>query len=139
MAAADEILSALRQLLLHADETPEQRSTFIAGATAAEFAQLRFGGPTRVNITLRTIGTLASRLLDNNPRRVGWVAANRGTSDGAFSTDPGVLTTTGLPLQASGGAVSMQVDEDGEAVAWEWYAVTGAAAQSFVVFEFVRV
>jgi hypothetical protein len=139
VAAADDILSALRQLLLHADETPSERDTFISGATASEFAQLRFGGPTRVSITIRSIGTVASRLLDNNPRRVGWVAANRGTSDGAFSTDPGVLITTGLPIQAAGGAVSMQVDEDGEAVAWEWYAVTGAAAQSCVVFEFIRV
>jgi len=139
MAAADEILAALRQLLLTAGETTEQKALQVAGATAAEFAQLRYGGPTRILITQRSIGITPSRLLDNNPRRIGWVAANLGTGTAAFSTDPAVTLTTGLPLQPSGGAASMQVDEDGEAVAWEWYAIDSAAAQPFVVYEFIRV
>lgn len=139
MALPDEILSALRALLVQAGTTPENKALAIPGATAAEFAALRFGGPTRILITQRSIGTIPSRLLDNNPRRIGWIAANNGSAGISLSTDPAVTTTTGLPVQGGGGAVSMQVDEDGEAVAWEWLAVSGAAAQAITVFEFIRV
>jgi hypothetical protein len=139
VAAPTELLEALRQVLTDEARKIAGAGTLPAGATAAEFSAVRFGGPTRMVPSAVTAGVSRQRLLGNNPRRIGWLAFNLGTTEGRISTDPALTSATGLPVQANGGGVSMDVLEDGEAVAWEWYVITTAAAQAWSVFEIERV
>ena len=110
-----------------------------AGATAAEYAQARFGGPTRLLERDVTIGTAAAELLQNNPRRVAWLAQNRGANDISTSNARDVTTGVGFLLAATGGAQSMEVDEDGEAVTYDRYAISGVAGNVVHVIEVIRV
>ncbi len=140
MAAADTaLLESLRHILLQLAKDAHPEIALPAGATAAEFAAVRFGGPTEIKVFQVTVGTGTVRLVDNNPRRVFWIAINNGVNSGAISIRNDVTTGTGIPVQSNGGAVSMDVMEDGEAVAWEWFAITGAAGQNWTVFVIERV
>ena len=110
-----------------------------AGATAALIAEKRFDGPTRSIERDVTVGTTAIQLLDNNPRRVYWLAQNRGANDITVSDTRDVTTSAGFLLAATGGANSMQVDEDGEAVTYDRYAISGVAGNTVRVLEILRV
>jgi len=138
-ATPQEILEQLTTLLLGLTRAQHPEIHLPPGATAAEFAAVRFGGPTEIRPSQVTVGITPVRLVANNPRRVFWMAFNQGTSNGAISTDQKVTISTGVPIQSNGGGASMDVLEDGESVAWEWFAITGLATQNWTVFEVIRV
>src|SRR5712692_9360944 len=98
-ATANEILEQLHALMLSIAREAHPEISLPPGATAAELAAVRFGGPTEIRPSQVTIGTGAARLVDNEPRRVFWIAINQGSSNGAASTRNNVTTTTGIPVQ----------------------------------------
>jgi len=109
------------------------------GATAADFATRRWGGPTRLEERQVTIGTTVGDLLANNPRRVFWIAQNRGAADISTSNQRDVTSTTGFLLAATGGVQSMDAEEDGEAVTYARFAISGTAGQVVAIIEVMRV
>lgn len=111
----------------------------IPGATASEISGKRFGGPTRVNSKVVPVGTTSTQLMENNPRRVFWMAINRGVNNAAWDWDPTFTFANGGLLGAAGGYVSAEVDEDGESVAWEVRAIADQAPVNVRVFEIMRV
>jgi hypothetical protein len=117
----------------------ERPPTPPAGATAAEFAQRRFGGPTRLRSTTLSVGTTPTRLFQNNPRRVFWRAVNRSVNFGAIGFDQEFTAANGDLVGANGGSVSMDVNEDGEPVAWEVWTINDTAAGTWRLTEIERV
>jgi len=109
------------------------------GATGAEFAAKRWGGPTRTTTTIVTVGTAVATLLAENPRRVAWLVQNRGGTDVATSDTRDVAAATGFLLQATGGAQSMNVEEDGEGVCYALYAISTIAGQTVRVQQTERI
>jgi hypothetical protein len=122
----------------HVDPASGQEGA-IEGATAAEFAQNRFGGPTRVQSTSVTLSTTFGQILGGNPRRVFWTIINRGTTDVGIDTDPASSQATGILLAAGGGYASMDVTEDGESVAWPVYGASASGTPQVRILEVMRV
>lgn len=111
----------------------------VVGATAAEFSQTRFGGPTRVQSTTFTATTTWQPILAANPRRVFWTIINRGTVDAAVDVDSGATQANGILIAAGGGFASMDVQEDGESVAWPVFGATASGSAVLRILEVIRV
>lgn len=111
----------------------------VTGATAAEMAGRRFGGPTRVNSTTLNLTTTQQVILGSNPRRVFWTVINRGIVNAACDVDPGMTFATGILMGAAGGFVQSDVTEDGETVAWPVFAVCESGTCPVRILEVVRV
>jgi hypothetical protein len=69
-----------------------------------------------VNVT----GTV-TRILGNNPRRVAWMICNRSTTPVSLSFKEETPYADGLLIPGYGSVVSMDVEEDGEAVIYPVY------------------
>ena len=103
---------------------------------AREFTLKRFGFPTRAveNPVVAAVGTSALTVLRNNPDRVFWLVVNLSTNVVYVALSEEVSATHGIRLDANGGWVSMSVEEDGEAVGYEVYALaTGADSDIYVL------
>jgi hypothetical protein len=103
---------------------------------AAEFSRKRFGRPTRlvVNPLVDSVGTSPVRVLANNPDRMMWLIINLSTNTVYLGFDPQVSSTRGIILGASGGYASMVIEDDGEAVAYEvWAVATGPNSPIYVI------
>lgn len=106
---------------------------------AGKLARAVFLGRTYRQRSLVNVGTGVTQLLKNNPDRVGWLAVNRGTSDGAFDFINGVTFAAGYPLAAQSGVARMVFNEDGEACGDEVWAINATAAGNWAVTEIIAI
>lgn len=111
----------------------------ITGATAAEMAQKRFGGPTRVVSTTFTLTTTWQQFIANNPKRVFLTVINRGVVNAAADIELSSTFANGIPLGAAGGFLTMDVEEDGESVGWSLYGACESGTCVVRVLEVMRV
>lgn len=107
--------------------------------TAGRFAISRWGGPTQPKLTTSTVGTTATRIVLNNPRRVKLLIMNFGASDISVGFDSSVTTTTGIKVVASTGYMESNASDDGEEVLSEFWAISSAAGNNIVISEVYRV
>ena len=107
--------------------------------TAGRFAIARWGGPTTPKLTSATVGTTASRIVTNNPRRVKLVLLNLGASDVYVGFDSSVTTSAGLKLVAATGTLESNAADDGEEVLVELWAISASAGQTVMISEVFRV
>jgi len=107
---------------------------------AADLSRERFKGPTRpvVNPITDTVQTTATKILNNNPDRLAVVIVNLSANRGFIGFDRQVGPTRGIPVEASGGVVTMCLEEDGETVAYEIHAINEVAAGSWYILEIER-
>ena len=105
-----------------------------------ELSRERFKGPTRpvVNPITDTVGTTATKILNNNPDRVALVIVNLSENRGFMGFDRQVEPTRGIPVEAQGGVVTMCVEEDGEATGYEIHAINQVAAGKWYILEIER-
>lgn len=108
-------------------------------STAAQLAQVRYGGPTRLRETRVTVGTVPTRLVIQDPKRVHWTAVNRSVNFGAIGFGNDLTAANGALVGANGGLVVLDVYDDGEVVAWEAFAINDTAAGTWYVYEVLRV
>ena len=104
---------------------------------AREFSLKRFAFPTRAveNPVISSIGTTAKEALKNNPDRVFWLIINLSGNTVYVALSEDVGATKGIRLDANGGYACMSAEEDGEAAAYEVYAVATGAASAIYVLE----
>ena len=104
---------------------------------AREFTLKRFGFPTRAveNPVVAAVGTTADAVLRNNPDRVFFLVVNLSTNVVYVGLARDVGAAKGIRLDANGGWVSMSVEEDGEAVAYQIFAIATGAASAIYVLE----
>ena len=104
---------------------------------AHEVSFKRFGFLTQAveNPAISSIGTTVDTALKNNPDRVFWLIINLSGNVVYVALSRDVSTTKGIRLDPNGGWASMSADEDGEAVAYEVFAVATAAASAIYVLE----
>lgn len=107
--------------------------------TAGRFAISRWGGPTTPSLTSATVGTSASRIVLNNPRRVKLVLLNLGASDVFVGFNSSVTTSAGIKLVASTGFIESNAADDGEEVLSELWAISAAAGNTVMILEVFRV
>lgn len=77
-------------------------------------------------------------ILKNNPDRVALVIVNLSANRGFIGFDRQVGPTLGIPVEASGGVVTMNIEEDGETVGYEIHAINEVAAGSWYILEIER-
>lgn len=103
-------------------------------AAAAADSLVRFGRRTRPYETNPTVTVSITRIVNNNPNRVELTMVNLGTQLVYFSTGNGPSATNGYFLVPQGG-VTLLVEEDGEQVAYDWFAVAASGTQQMFVSE----
>lgn len=108
------------------------------GATAHDLSVKKFGGPTRVTTGLVTVTTSGVRVLLNHPRRVFWELINRSAADISADFQFTNVAGQGFFIPAFGGTLSAAVDEDGELVTVELFAISGAGSVNLFVVEVFR-
>jgi len=103
----------------------------------AKFSTERFGGLTHIREQQVTVGTAGDEILANNPARVFSMVINESNTEinVSFVRD-GV--TGGLPLPPNGGAISLSVEEDGEAVGWQLFGRATVAGEVVRTVEVLR-
>jgi len=103
-------------------------------------AQQKMGFPTRlvINPVTDTVLTTATRLLTNNPDRIFWLIVNLSGNNGYLGWDTQVSSTRGLFIAANGGFVSAMIEEDGELVIYEVWAINQNAQGTYLVVEVMR-
>jgi hypothetical protein len=84
------------------------------------------------------VGTTPVEVLRANPDRVFWSIHNRSTADGSVDWINGVTTAVGIFLAANTGFISQAIKDDGDAVGWAVYGVSGVAGSTWFVFEIIR-
>jgi len=103
-------------------------------------AEMKLGYPTRpiINPVTATVLTTATLVLRNNPDRIFWLVINLSVNKGYAGWDTEVASTKGIPLAANGGYVSCNIEEDGELVIHEVYAINENAQGTYYVVEIER-
>ena len=99
-----------------------------------------FKGPTRpvINPVTDTVKTTYTMILRNNPDRLACLILNLSDNRGHVGFDRQVSTTRGIPVEASGGIVSMNWREDAELVIQAVFAVNAVAAGTWYIVEVER-
>ncbi|MDH5199606.1 MAG: hypothetical protein OEW93_01860 [Candidatus Bathyarchaeota archaeon] len=99
-----------------------------------------FKGPTRpiTNPVTDTVQTTATMILKNNPDRLAVLIVNLSANRGYLGFDRQVGPTRGIPVEASGGLVTMNWKEDAELVIQEVHAVNSVAAGTWYIVEVER-
>lgn len=110
----------------------------LQGGAAAYHARQLYGGPIRPVERTVSVTTAATRLVQGNPDRVGLIAVNRSINFGAIGFAPDVSAGTGIYIGAAGGTIESRVQEDGDSVTWELWAINDTAAGNWRVIEFIR-
>jgi len=83
--------------------------------------------------------TAPTLILRNDPERIGALIVNQDADAGRISRRGNVTTTTGIPLDGSGGVISIIPRSDGEGVGREWWGIIGGAADgTWTVIEIRR-
>ncbi len=109
-------------------------------ARAVTPAEARLGFPTRaiINPVTDTVATIPTQILQNNPDRIFLLIVNLSANTGYVGWDARVSADRGIPLAPYGGYISLSIEEDGELVIYEVWAVNEAAAGKYYVVEIER-
>jgi len=104
-------------------------------------ARAKIGFPSRpiINPVTDTVATTPTLILRNNPDRIFWLIVNLSANNGYMGWDTLVSSTRGLLVAANGGFVSASIEEDGELVIQEVYAVNLAAQGTYMIVEIERI
>lgn len=103
-------------------------------AAAAAMSLVRFGQRTRPFESNPSVTTAAQRLLINNPNRVEFTVVNLGVQNLYLALNNQVSASNGIIIPPNGG-LTVLVDEDGEQVAYDWYAIAASGTNSLYLQE----
>lgn len=103
---------------------------------AASASLVKFGYRTRPVETTPSATTTVARLVPNNPDRIEFTVMNLGTDYIAIGLLPSLAYATGIQIPPQGGAIVL-LDEDGEAVAYEWYVIAFSGSQQLYLQEVI--
>jgi hypothetical protein len=110
----------------------------LAGNPASRISQERYGGQIRPVSRVVTVTTAATRLLNNDPRRIGWSITNRSVNDGAWDYNASGLTqANGNPVAANAGNATSHVEEDGDSTTYEVFGINSTASGDWRVVEWL--
>lgn len=110
----------------------------LPGNPAARLSVAKYGGVVRPVSRIVTVGTSATRLFGNDPRRIGWSITNRSVNDGAWDySSSGLSQANGNPVAANAGNATSHVDEDGDSTTYEVFGINATAAGDWRVVEWL--
>lgn len=80
-----------------------------------------------------TVGATATKVLGNNPNRVGWTLCNLSGNYVYISFDRDVTMNKGIKLTPNGGTASWLWNEGFESCGWPVYASSTAASKIYII------
>ena len=101
----------------------------IFGAVAQYLAS-RFKGILREYEGTHTVGVAAVQIVAHDPERVSLLIANHGAADIRIAPSEQVTVTRGIRLGAGGGAMSINVEEDGHLPSLQWWGISAGAGNA---------
>lgn len=101
-------------------------------------ARLGFKSRPQINPVTDTVQTTPTKILNNNPERIFWLAVNLSDNKGYVGWDNEVTSSRGIPVPAKGGYASASIEEDGELVIYAVYAVNETLAGTWYIIEIMR-
>lgn len=99
------------------------------------WTEKELAGPTRVVPTTLNVQNSATQIVNNSPDRVNLVITNNGGFNIAITPFANGSPTTGIILGAGGGNVTMNVRDDFELVAQNWFGISVGGATTTTAFE----
>lgn len=105
---------------------------------AIDFLAKRFGGYLRPVESTSSIGITAVRLINFDAERIAVTFVNLSSNTVYIGPQNDVSATKGIVIPPGGGAVAINVEEDGILPTVEWYAVATAAASAVYVLSVKR-
>ena len=102
----------------------------------AELIEKRYGMRTRTEShSFTNLDTgIHTKILANNPNRLGWMAVNLGAVNIFVAFDTAVSLTRGILLTPNGGSMTSLYEEDFEATCWNVYGMAeGDDGNLFIV------
>ena len=96
----------------------------------AEYVKRKFGVNTRSYPITDPVSclTTVTRILPNNPDRLGYTLVNLGDTAMYVAWDRDVLASHGIYVAQTGGSFSLAADEDGELVGYELFGIAITSA-----------
>jgi len=104
-------------------------------------ARAKVGFPSRpvINPVTNTVDTTPTLILRNNPDRIFWLIVNLSANNGYVGWDTQVSSSRGLFIAGNGGFISANIEEDGELVIQEVYAVNLGASGTYMIVEVEKI
>ena len=89
------------------------------------------------NRLISSVGVAATKLLNADADRLGFLFVNLSVNDIYIAPFPDVSATKGIKCGPNGGSVTATWDEDFEMLGKEWYCLAAAAASSLLIVEYI--
>lgn len=105
---------------------------------ALEFLQARFKGLLRSVETTPTVAATAGLILGFDAERISATFVNLSANIIHISPSSEASATRGILIPAGGGAIAINVEEDGMLPTSEWYAIAALAGSAMYVLEVKR-
>ena len=117
---------------------PRDPPTVRTTGAARYWAEKFLGGPTREQESNPQVNTTLTTIVGNNPDRVGLVIVNNSTLEvfAGFSSSV-VGINSGIPLQAGGGAITLNLTDDMTWITREWVGVCPGGFAVLYVLELI--
>jgi len=100
--------------------------------------KLGFHTAPKENPVTDTVATTPTKILNNNPDRIFALIVNLSLNRGWIGFSSQVASTRGIPIAGNGGFVSLNVEEDGELVIYEVWALNENASGTYYIVEVMR-
>lgn len=107
--------------------------------TLQDLLTKEYGIKTTVKINDKTssVGTSLTRILDNNPNRVGWTIFNLGSNAVYLGFDRNVSASKGMRLAPSGGSINFMWDTEFDVVGYELFGKASTGTNNIYVIELI--
>lgn len=105
---------------------------------AAEYLRDRYRGELTEREDTVTVGTTVTSVVPSDPDRLGLVIINNGTDTVWVRINENLTVDAGIRLGANGGAVSLNIDDDGMILTREWFGISTSAGMSVDYVELRR-
>lgn len=110
----------------------------IIGGAAREFSRKRFGGTLRIVESFVPINTATVIAVRQDPDRVALLVTNIGITRITFSFRSPVTAGSGILLPNNADTLDLNVETDGDTVAWRLFAIADPSVGDIHVVETVR-
>lgn len=106
------------------------------GQTLARYVQNLWGDKVRLVPSVQVaVLTTPTRVIKNNPRRMGLIVVNLGSGTAYLDWLPSIAQGAGVPLIGAGSTLTLSAFEDGELCSYDMYAISAAAGNTLQVWE----
>lgn len=104
-------------------------------STLAQLLAEQYGARADVKMSTVTVTTTPSRILDNNPNRIGYIIINMSTGSAYINFSSTLSSTNGIILAQLGGQFGLTWRDDFDITGYEMYGIAASGSNVLTVIE----